>query len=106
MTGSQPHPGDTPKRITCRECAEFLGDYIDGSLPDVQRVELERHLRRCPPCVTFIEQYKRTIELAKSCICNKDAAPKTPPPEELVRAILAARSKPPTGHSTTDPTTL
>lgn len=96
MTGSQSQPGETPKRITCRECAEFLGDYIDGALPKVQRVELERHLRKCPQCVTFIEQYKRTIELAKSCICNKDSGPKVPPPEELVRAILAARSQPPT----------
>lgn len=98
MTGSQPQPGDTPKRITCRECAEFLGEYIDGALPSIQRVELERHLRKCPQCVTFIEQYKRTIELAKNCICKNDTGPKVPPPEELIRAIMAARSKPQTDH--------
>ena len=50
----------------------------------------------------FIEQYKRTIELAKSCICQKPSSPKVPPPEELIRAIMAARSKPPTD----DPTSL
>lgn len=98
MTGSQPQHGDTPKRMTCRECAEFLGEYIDGALPNTQRIELERHLRKCPQCVTFIEQYKRTIELAKSCICNK-GTPKIPCPEELIKAILAARSQPPSSDS-------
>ncbi len=101
MTGSPPNHGQPPKRISCRECAEFLGEYIEGALPNTQRIELERQLRKCPACVLFIEQYKRTVELTKKCTCQ-GSTPKSPCPEALVQAILAARSKPAAGPQTPD----
>ncbi|MGH9176066.1 MAG: anti-sigma factor family protein [Vicinamibacterales bacterium] len=74
--------------MTCRECAEFLADYLSGEVPPDVRATFERHLTRCPNCVTYVEQYRATIEAGKAAFEHE-----TPEdfPEELVRAILAAR---------------
>lgn len=74
---------------TCQEILDFLADYIGGELPAAQRAEFERHLAICPPCVAYLKSYEQTIKLGK-CACS-DADEK--PPEELIKAILAARAK-------------
>jgi anti-sigma factor RsiW len=78
--------------VTCRECAEFLADYVSGELTTEIRATFDRHLRLCPNCVSYMEQYTATIRAGKAA-CD-DAAPGESPdiPEELIRAILAARS--------------
>lgn len=81
--------------LTCREMADFLGDYFDGSLPDGQKREFERHLAVCPPCIHYLESYKTTVALAKQS-CSTTSAKSAPPadvPEALIQAILAARKK-------------
>ncbi len=76
--------------MTCRELHDFLAAYLDHELPPEQLSEFERHLRRCPPCVRYLDTYRKTIE-----ICRAAVAPPVhePIPEKLVRAILAARAK-------------
>lgn len=77
--------------MTCRECDDFLADYLSGELPAETRATFEGHLSRCRNCVTYMEQYRETI-LAGKQACedgNADAPPEMP--EELIRAILAAR---------------
>src|ERR1041385_3006363 len=34
--------------VTCREVADFLMEYIDGTLPSAQRATFDRHLAVCP----------------------------------------------------------
>lgn len=75
---------------TCQEILDFLGDYVSGELPAAQREEFERHLAICPPCVDYLKTYEQTIRLGK-CACG-DVDEK--PPEELIKAILAARQEP------------
>ncbi|MFO0837392.1 MAG: zf-HC2 domain-containing protein [Phycisphaerae bacterium] len=78
--------------ITCRELTDFLHDYVSGDLAQAQHAEFERHLAVCPPCVRYLSSYRKTIEVGRDCL----KAPETslpPMPEELVRAILAARKK-------------
>jgi mycothiol system anti-sigma-R factor len=36
--------------MTCEELESFLYVYLDGELEPSEKVELERHLARCPPC--------------------------------------------------------
>lgn len=48
--------------ITCRELVELVSDYIDGVLSPYDRERFEAHLEVCEPCVTYIEQVRRTIE--------------------------------------------
>lgn len=74
--------------MNCRECAEFLVDYCSGELAPEVRATFERHLTLCPNCVIYVEQYRATIEAGKVAFEN-DATEDFP--EELVRAILAAR---------------
>ena len=78
--------------MTCRECAEFLADYIAGELAAEVRATFERHLQRCPNCLTYLEQYKATVRAGQAAF-GADTADEEPDfPEELVRAILAARA--------------
>ncbi len=75
---------------TCRDCVEFLCDYLENTLPETQRAEFESHLAVCPGCRTFMETYRKTVEMAGGCReCEKKTYPKLP--EDLVRAILSAR---------------
>jgi len=77
--------------VTCRECDEFLSDYLAGELPAEVVTTFETHLSRCRNCVTYMEQYRETI-LAGQRACEAGAADAPPEmPEELIRAILAAR---------------
>jgi anti-sigma factor RsiW len=75
--------------ITCRELAEFLGDYVSGEL-DPQRVrEFERHLRACPTCVRYLDSYRQTIALGKAAFADGDAPVPADVPPALIKAILA-----------------
>jgi len=77
--------------VTCRECSEFLSDYLAGELGNEIRTTFEEHLRRCPNCVTYLDQFKRTIAAGRRAFDTDSREPLPPIPEELVRAILAAK---------------
>lgn len=77
--------------MNCRECAQFLADYLAGDLATEVRTIFERHLERCPNCVSYLEQYKATIRAGKAAFAEEPAAAEADFPEELVQAILAAR---------------
>jgi len=69
--------------MTCRELAELLIDFVSGELAPEYRAHLEEHLRLCPPCVTYMETYRITIQLTRRLPC-------VPPPPELVRRLRQA----------------
>jgi anti-sigma factor RsiW len=76
--------------VKCRECDEFLVDYVAGELaPDVVAT-FELHLSRCRNCRIYLEQYRATIKAGKTA-CEAAQQAGTPMPEELVQAILTAR---------------
>ena len=75
--------------MTCRECAEFLADYVAGELAAEAVVTFERHLGACRNCRVYMKQYRLTIQAGKTA-CDTDSELHTPP-EELIRAILEAR---------------
>lgn len=81
--------------LTCREVLDFLMAYLDGDLTPDQKREFDRHLAVCPSCVNYLDSYKRTISLGKSAFARPDAPAEPAIPEELVRAIRAARSSHP-----------
>lgn len=80
--------------LTCREIADFLMDYVSGSLPVARLSEFEKHLAVCPACVDYLRTYKATVRLTRAAL-HSPAGNDIPPavPEELVRAILAARER-------------
>ena len=74
--------------MNCRECTDFLIDYLNGDLPAAQQRVFEGHLQLCPPCLTYLESYRKTLDLGKMV----QDEPHEPLPEAVVKAILAARA--------------
>lgn len=81
---------DLAKRLSCRELIEFLNDYIDDELPAPRRELFDRHLGICEDCRRYLESYRRTMAASVAALSRTGLALE-PPPEDLVRAILAAR---------------
>jgi anti-sigma factor RsiW len=80
--------------MNCREFTEFLHDYLLGSLLTEVRAEFDRHLVKCPWCVAYLDNYRKTMQLARVAFAAaEDALPPSDAPEELIQAILRARSR-------------
>jgi hypothetical protein len=67
--------------IECRQIAELLGDYLDGTLPSNTRELIEWHIDGCAPCVAFVNTYRGTIGAARRL--------DVPIPPELKKRLLA-----------------
>jgi anti-sigma factor RsiW len=76
--------------MTCREVADFLADYVSGTLAADIRAQFDRHLSVCPNCRAYLATYRATIELGRRAFAIPDAAAQTEVPAELVSAILNA----------------
>ena len=80
-----------PTDLECRQIAELLGDYFDGSLPRETRELIDFHIDGCPPCVAFLNTYKGTMDATRRL-------PDVPIPTELKSRLLAvlknAKSQP------------
>ena len=61
MAMSECGSGSSPSEIECRQIAELLGDYFDGTLPRRTVELLEWHIDGCAPCIAFINTYRTTI---------------------------------------------
>lgn len=86
----------TGNHLTCKEICEFLLGYLERDLDDQVLAEFDAHVMRCPPCEHYLEGYRETVELVKRCgKVECDAADKAKwqkPPEDLIQAILKAKS--------------
>jgi anti-sigma factor RsiW len=50
--------------ISCRELVELVTAYLEGALSREDRLRFENHIADCDGCTTYLEQMRRTIELA------------------------------------------
>jgi anti-sigma factor RsiW len=71
------------QRLTCEDVNQFLTAYLDGALDARTQAAFEVHLRTCADCQAYLDQYRKTIELAKK------AKETTPVPEALIEQTLA-----------------
>jgi predicted anti-sigma-YlaC factor YlaD len=67
--------------MVCKECIETLGDYLDGSLREDLKMELDEHFKDCPPCLAFFNTYKKSTRLCKNALSE------IPVPEEVWMGI-------------------
>lgn len=81
------------EKLTCRACADFLAEYLNGELEADVRASFEVHLDRCRNCRTYLEQYAAVIQAGQRACQRENDAAAGQMPEELVRAILDAQSK-------------
>lgn len=77
--------------MTCREFAEFISDYLTGELPLEVRARFDDHLARCANCGRYLRSYEESVTLGKHAFDDPGAELPADVPEDLVRAILAAR---------------
>ena len=61
----------------CRECHQLLFDYAQGNLDADTARKLEEHLSDCPPCLDYVQSYRKTITACRES-CKK---PREMPPE-------------------------
>ncbi len=80
-----------PLMITCREFEDFILAYLEGELPNRQRFVFELHLKVCRECRDYLAAYRRTIEVAKRAFDEQNAPVPDDVPEDLIKAVLAAR---------------
>jgi anti-sigma factor RsiW len=71
--------------ITCRQLVELLIDFITGELPPEHCQCIEQHMQRCPPCMTYVETYRLTIQLTRRLPCQ----PMPPALVDKLRQALA-----------------
>ncbi|MBW2282429.1 MAG: zf-HC2 domain-containing protein [Deltaproteobacteria bacterium] len=79
--------------MTCQELADFLLRYLDGELPAPQGESFAEHLALCPPCKAYLTTYQKTVKLGQSVCADPEGPVPGDVPDELVEAILAARSR-------------
>jgi anti-sigma factor RsiW len=77
--------------MTCRELYGFLDDFLEGALDATTRQRFESHLDGCASCRKYLASYRTTLSLAHDSEVT-DAPARTEAPEELVLAILHART--------------
>ncbi len=54
-------PGDPVQEMSCRELVELITAYVEGDLPEHERIRFEEHLEICEGCVTYLDQMRQTI---------------------------------------------
>jgi predicted anti-sigma-YlaC factor YlaD len=77
-----------PTEITCRELVELVTEYLDGAMERSERERLEAHLAACGPCRRYLDQMRRTIELAGQ-LTEEAVTPEAQ--EELLKVFRAWR---------------
>jgi len=50
-------------QMTCQELVELVTEYLEGTLPEEDRVRFDDHLVTCPHCVTYLDQMRTTVGL-------------------------------------------
>jgi len=49
--------------MTCKELVELITQYLEGTLPEEARLQMENHLSGCEGCTHYLEQMRQTIFL-------------------------------------------
>lgn len=82
--------------MNCAELEILICDYVDGTLPPPERVEVESHLAGCPGCAELAR------DAAAGAAFLKRVADVEPPPELITRILFDApwskKAKPSAGR--------
>ncbi len=83
-------------RKTCREVAELLLDFIEGTLSEMEMLTLQRHICACPPCMFYLETYQTAIEVTR-------ALPEEPLPAEFEARLRSVMKEWESKNTTEEP---
>ncbi len=82
-----------PLMMSCREFETFIADYFEGTLSPRQKFEFELHLKVCRECRDYLAAYEAARKVTTSTLQDEHVAALSDVPEDLVKAVLAARQK-------------
>lgn len=82
-----------PMMLTCREFDGFVTDYFEGNLGPFTTFKFKLHMHLCPPCRSYIEAYRKSIELGKGAFSESDESVPEEVPEALVELVLKSMKK-------------
>src|SRR4029450_7674156 len=71
--------------LVCREFVELVTDYLEGTLPEPERVRFEAHLAECDGCSGYLEDMRRLVGSLR-------VVPE-PPPDPATREALVRASR-------------
>jgi anti-sigma factor RsiW len=77
--------------LVCREFVELVTDYLEGTLPESERIRFEAHLAECDGCAGYLEDMRR---LAGSLHDLPEPPPDPATREALLRAYRDLRGGP------------
>jgi anti-sigma factor RsiW len=69
--------------LVCREFVELVTDYLEGTLPDSQRIRMDAHLAECDGCTGYLEDMRRLVG-------SLHVTPEPPPDPATRDALLRA----------------
>jgi anti-sigma factor RsiW len=72
-----------PDPLVCREFVELVTDYLEGMLPDSERLRFEAHLAECEGCAGYLEDMRLIVG-------SLHDAPEPPLDPDTRTALLAA----------------
>ncbi len=72
-----------PDPLVCREFVELVSDYLEGALPEGERVRFEAHLAECDGCPGYLEDMRALVG-------SLHALPEPPPDAATREALLRA----------------
>lgn len=52
-----------PDELTCRELVRLVTDYLEETLPEIDRRRFDAHLAACDGCTTYLAQVQDTIRI-------------------------------------------
>jgi anti-sigma factor RsiW len=67
---------------SCFDTEHLLFEYVEEELPADVRAKLDKHIADCPPCIEYVNGYRRTIQAMR-----QHALPPTEMPDELRRRL-------------------
>lgn len=50
-------------KLSCEQANGFIIDYLEGRLPEETRSKFDAHMKMCPCCTPFLEQYQTVVRL-------------------------------------------
>lgn len=67
--------------LVCREFVELVTDYLEGGLPETERLRFEAHLAECDGCEGYLDDLR-------SVATTLQHAPEPAPPNAETREVL------------------
>lgn len=64
---------------------QVLSDFVDGTLEEVDMTFVEEHLKLCPPCEVYLDQFRAVAEANQSLKAKET----TPEVDRVLQQVLA-----------------